>query len=50
MAYSGVLEDIQTCINLGIPQKVPVFALAELFNVRMAGITYEEYTYNMENH
>ena len=48
MAYSGVLEDIQTCINLGIPKKVPVFALAELFNVRMAGITYEEYTYNVD--
>ncbi|MFH1905180.1 MAG: uroporphyrinogen decarboxylase family protein [bacterium] len=48
MAYSGVLEDIKACVNLGIPKKVPIFALAELFNVRMAGINYEEYTYNVD--
>lgn len=44
MAYSGVLEDIRTCIALGIPQRVPVFGLGVLFNARMAGITWAEYT------
>ena len=48
MAYSGVLDDLRTCINLGIPKRVPVFALGELFNVRIAGITYAEYTHNTE--
>jgi len=48
MAYSGVLDDVRTCINLGIPERVPVFALGEFFNVRIAGITYAEYTYNVE--
>jgi len=47
VAYRGVLEDIRKCINLGIPERVPVFALGELFNVRMAGITYREYTDNV---
>lgn len=46
MAYSGVLEDIRKCINLNIPEKVPVFAISEGFDVRMYDLTYAEYTYN----
>ncbi|MDO9527691.1 MAG: hypothetical protein Q7J27_00865 [Syntrophales bacterium] len=48
MAYSGVLDDIKTCVNLGIPKRVPIFAESELFDVRMAGISYREYTYNVD--
>lgn len=48
MAYSGVLDDVRTCIRLGVPTRVPVFALAELFNARMAGITWAEYTHDKD--
>ena len=44
MAYSGVLEDIGICVNLGIPKRVPIFAISELFDVGMSGLTYAEYT------
>ncbi|OHB79119.1 MAG: hypothetical protein A2W31_11715 [Planctomycetes bacterium RBG_16_64_10] len=44
MAYSGVLDDVRTCIHLGRPARVPVFALGEMFNARVAGITWAEYT------
>jgi len=48
MAYPGVLDDIKTCVNLGIPKKVPIFAISELFDVRMAGMSHREYTYNTD--
>jgi len=48
MAYSGVINDVRTCVNLSIPQRVPIFALDEQFNVRMHGITYAEYTYEVD--
>ena len=47
MAYSGVINDVRICVNLSIPQRVPIFALGEQFNVRMHGITYAEYTYEV---
>ena len=43
MAYNGVLEDIKKCINLEKPSRVPVFALSEEFDVRMAGEIYSRY-------
>lgn len=49
MAYKGVLDDIRTCIKLGIPERLPVFALSEEFDVRMAGMTYEEYSSDVGN-
>jgi len=48
MVYSRILDDIKTCINLGVPERVPIFALGEQFDVRMYGITYAEYTENPE--
>ena len=49
MAYNGVLEDVKRCIKLGLPEKMPVFALTEEFDVGQSGLTYEEYTANAEN-
>lgn len=49
MAYCGVLEDVKKCINLGKPEKMPVFALTEEFDVGQSGMTYEEYTANADN-
>ncbi len=43
MAYQGVLDDIRKCVNLQIPDRVPVFACSEEFDVRMAGATYSDY-------
>lgn len=39
----GVMEDIRTCIQLGIPKRIPVFALSEEFDVKWHGrYPYEE--------
>lgn len=43
MAYKGVLDDIRKCVNLEIPDRVPVFACSEEFDVRMAGAVYSDY-------
>lgn len=43
MAYKGVLDDIRKCINLEVPNRVPVFACSEEFDVRMAGEVYSKY-------
>ena len=48
MAYQGVLDDIRACVELGIPGRVPVFAVSEPFDVRMSGLTHEEYTRNAD--
>ena len=42
MAYEGVLDDVKTCINGGIPQKLPVFAMSQVFDAVNAGYNYEE--------
>ncbi len=43
MAYSGLIDDIKTIVNLGIPKRVPVFALSEEFDVKWFNKgTYEE--------
>jgi len=43
MAYNGLLNDIQKCIDLQKPDNIPVFACSEEFDVRIAGMVYEEY-------
>ncbi|MGD9497273.1 MAG: uroporphyrinogen decarboxylase family protein [Armatimonadota bacterium] len=43
MAYPGVVEDLRTCARLGVPSRVPVFALGEEFDVEMFGADYREY-------
>lgn len=43
MAYQGVLKDIGKCVKLQIPDRVPVFACSEEFDVRMAGEIYARY-------
>jgi len=40
VAYAGVLDDIKKCINLQVPERLPVFALSEEFDVRMADEMY----------
>ena len=43
MAYPGVMKDIRACAELKKPERVPVFALSEEFDVRWHGkYTYEE--------
>ncbi len=43
MAYPGVVDDLRTCARLGVPSRVPVFALGEEFDVEMFGVDYREY-------
>jgi len=43
MAYKGVLEDIRKCVNLQKPDRVPVFALSEEFDVAESGLIYNDY-------
>lgn len=43
MAYSGVLDDIRKCVELKVPNRLPVFACSEEMDVRLAGMTYEDY-------
>lgn len=41
--YAGLMDDVFTCVDLGIPKRVPVFALSEEFDVKWYGkYTYEE--------
>ena len=32
---SGILDDVRTCINLGIPKRVPIFAITGEFDVKI---------------
>ncbi|NVM03609.1 MAG: uroporphyrinogen decarboxylase family protein, partial [Candidatus Helarchaeota archaeon] len=43
MAYKGVLDDIQKCIDLKEPDNIPMFADSEEFDVKIAGMVYEDY-------
>ena len=37
------MDDVRTCVDLGVPKRVPVFALSEEFDVKWYGkYTYEE--------
>ncbi|MFP3904968.1 MAG: uroporphyrinogen decarboxylase family protein [Armatimonadota bacterium] len=49
MAYPNVLEDVQTCIDLGVPSRVPIFMLGEEFDVEQYGIDYREYVESPEH-
>ncbi len=41
--YDGVMDDIRTCVRLGVPKRIPVFALSEEFDVKWYGrYTYED--------
>lgn len=41
--YDGVMDDIRTCVRLGVPKRIPVFALSEEFDVKWHGkYEYEE--------
>ncbi len=41
--YDGLMDDVRTCVELGIPKRVPVFALSEEFDVKWYGkYDYEE--------
>jgi uroporphyrinogen decarboxylase len=42
MAYKGVLDDVRTCLRGGVPKKMPVFAMSQVFDAVSAGYTYEE--------
>ena len=43
MAYTGLMNDVNTIVKLGTPQKVPIFALSEEFDVKWYNRgTYEE--------
>lgn len=46
MAYKGVIDDVRKCVKLQKPSRVPVFALSEEFDVRMAGEVYSNYNSN----
>jgi uroporphyrinogen decarboxylase len=48
MAYKGVLKDIQKCVDLKKPDNLPMFACSEEFDVRMAGMVYEDYCQNAD--
>ena len=43
MAYEDVLMDVQTCIDLGVPSRVPIFLLGEEFDVEQYDIDYRDY-------
>ncbi len=41
--YDGLMDDIRTCVALGVPKRIPVFALSEEFDVKWYGRhTYED--------
>ncbi len=41
--YSELMDDVRTCVDLGIPKRIPVFALSEEFDVKWYGkYSYEE--------
>ena len=42
MAYQGVLDDVRICLKGGLPQKLPVFAMSQVFDAVQAGFTFEE--------
>lgn len=48
MAYQGVVADLSTCARLGVPSRVPVFALGEEFDVELFGVDYREYILSAE--
>lgn len=48
MAYPGVVADLATCAQLGVPSRVPVFVLGEEFDVELYDVDYREYIRSAE--
>ena len=46
MAYSGVMDDVRLARKGEQPKRMPFFALSEEMDVRLAGVTYEEYDHD----
>ena len=42
MAYRGVLDDVRTALSGGIPRRLPVFAMSQVFDAVSAGHTFEK--------
>lgn len=42
MAYRGVLKDVRTCLSGGVPERLPVFAMSQVFDAVSAGHTFEK--------
>ena len=42
VAYQGVLDDIRTCLTGGLPGKLPVFAMSQVFDAVQIGYTFED--------
>jgi uroporphyrinogen-III decarboxylase len=42
MAYQGVLDDVRTCLKGGLPERLPVFAMSQVFDAVQAGYTFED--------
>ena len=42
VAYRGVLEDVRTCLSGGVPRRLPVFAMSQVFDAVSAGHAFEE--------
>jgi len=38
-----VIENVQACVDLGVPYELPVFALSQEFDAKYAELTYGEY-------
>jgi len=49
MAYPTILQDVQTCVELGVPERVPIFALGEEFDVEQYDIDYRVYINSPED-
>jgi len=43
-----LIENIQACVNLEVPQDLPVFALSQEFDAHYADLHYEEYIRDSE--
>lgn len=43
-----VLDSIQACVELRVPDELPVFALSQEFDAKYAGLTYAEYIQDAE--
>jgi len=48
MAYKGVIEDIQKCILLKEPSRIPVFAISMEFDIYNLSISHRDYERNFE--
>jgi len=39
----GLMQDIQKCVDLQIPEQLPVFCLSQEFDAKYCGLTYADY-------